>query len=287
MIFAGTMMAQSAVTVVFVPAIFTPVTIAPGPTSAFAQCTEHTLQNWTGAGMVSCPCFVPGEQAGTVVDAPVGDYPIKILRIGIGWGSQFGGQPQVLEQAIHVYGAGLPNPGAPIYTLPGPQLTDGFINVFDVSALNWTVNSGPFTVTLEFLNQNAGDPFAPSVVHDGNGCQIGKNVVFAIPGGWNDACPLGVTGDWVFYVDYETCPTIACAVNCPQGDADGVIGISNKSPDLDGDGLIALIDVSLFAQVWNTNDYCADFNCDSRVGLVDVAILAQHFNHFGNPGVCN
>ena len=84
-------------------------------------------------------------------------------------------------------------------------------------------------MTLEFLNQNAGDIFAPSVVHDGNGCQPGKNVVLAMPGGWNDACLLGVTGDWVFYVDYETCPTVACAVNCPQGDADGVIGLSLMS----------------------------------------------------------
>ncbi|UCH82578.1 MAG: hypothetical protein JSW50_08810, partial [Candidatus Latescibacterota bacterium] len=146
---------------------------------------------------------------------------------------------------------------------------------------------GPFTVTLEFLNQNANDPFAPSMVHDGNGCQGGTNVVFAIPGGWADACLLGVTGDWVISVYYETCPTVPCAVNCPQGDADGVIGISNKSPDLDGSGLVNLVDLSLFAQVWLTNDYCADFDCDGAVALVDLSVFAQHFNHFGNPGVCN
>ena len=66
-----------------------------------------------------------------------------------------------------------------------------------------------------------------------------------------------------------------------------MIGISNKSPDLDGSGLINLVDLSIFAQVWNTNDYCADFNCDGTVALVDLSVFAQHFNHFGNPGVCN
>jgi hypothetical protein len=125
------------------------------------------------------------------------------------------------------------------------------------------------------------------MVHDGNGCQIGKNVVLASPGGWADACLLGVTGNWVISINYETCPTVPCAVNCPQGDADGVIALSNKSPDLDGSGLINLVDVSLFSQVWGTNDYCADFNCDGTVALVDLSIFAQHFNHFGNPGVCN
>lgn len=67
------------------------------------------------------------------------------------------------------------------------------------------MDGGPFTVTLEFLNSNSGNFYASTVVHDGNGCQPGKNVVFAIPGGWTDACALGVTGDWVFYVVYRPC----------------------------------------------------------------------------------
>ena len=89
----------------------------------------------------------------------------EILKVGIGWGSQFGGAPQSLEQAIHIYQGGLPNPGAPIFTLPGPLLNDGFINEFDLELIpgNKVIPSGPFTVTLEFLNQNAGDIFAPSV----------------------------------------------------------------------------------------------------------------------------
>lgn len=178
------------------------------PDAAFAQCAEEPpLQNYTGVGAVGCPCFIQGEQAGVILDAPAAHYPLEILRIGVGWGSQFGGNPAQIEQAIHVYAGGLPNPGTPVFTLLGPQLNDGVINDFDIEPLpgEVTVASGPFTIALEFLNTNAGNPFVPTVVHDGDGCQGGKNVVFAIPGGWADACVLGVTGDWVFYVVYRPC----------------------------------------------------------------------------------
>lgn len=174
--------------------------------SVAAQCPEEpALQLWTGAGTTVCPCFVPGEEAGSVLNIPAAHLPAEILRVGIGWGSQFGGGPQSLEQSIHIYNAGLPNPGTPIFSLPGPVLTDGAINEFDLEPLPGmiTVASNPVTVTLEFLNSNAGDIFAPSVVHDGNGCTGGGNVVKAIPGGWSNACSLGVSGDWLFYVIYR------------------------------------------------------------------------------------
>ena len=35
-------------------------------------------------------------------------------------------------------------------------------------------------------------------------CQPGKNVVKAIPGGWSDACALGLSGDWVMHVVYRS-----------------------------------------------------------------------------------
>lgn len=174
------------------------------------------MQNYTGSGMVACPCFVAGEEAGAVFDLPPSEYPIEILKIGIGWGSQFGGNPQQIEQAIHIYPAGLPNPGVPIYTLLGPVLTDGAINEYNIEFApgDKIITSGPFTVTLEFLNNSAA-PFGPGPVHDGNGCQPGKNVVKAIPEGWSDACLLGVTGDWVFYVKYRSAKVIAAAGPSP------------------------------------------------------------------------
>ncbi|MBZ0266840.1 hypothetical protein K8I85_01670 [bacterium] len=188
------------------------VTAALSAGPARALCPEATANHFTGPGNVTCPCFIEGEEAGVTFTLPAGLFPIEVIRLGVTWGSQFGGAPTSLEQALKIYEGGLPNPGAPVWTLPGPQLTDGFINEFDLEALlaTATVNSSPFTVTLEFLNDNAGNPFAPSVVHDGNGCQSGKNVVFAIPGGWFDACVLGVSGDWVIYAVYRE-------VNCGVG----------------------------------------------------------------------
>jgi hypothetical protein len=151
--------------------------------------------------------------AGAVFTLPANVYPIEITRVGIAWGSQFGGSGQTLAEAINIYAGGLPNPGAPIFSLPGPQLSDGFINEFNLDPLpgRITIASGPFTVALEFNQDNAGDPFAASVVHDGNGCQAGKNVVYAIPGGWTNACSLGISGDWVIYVKYRSLKVTAAA----------------------------------------------------------------------------
>lgn len=180
---------------------------------AHAQCAETQFQNYTGGGQVVCPCFVANEQAGAVFTLPANVYPIEILKVGIGWGSQFGGSGQTLGEAIHIYAGGLPNPGAPVFSLVGPQLTDGVINEFNLGPLpgEIVIPSGSFMVALEFNSDNAGDPFAASVVHDGNGCQGGKNTVFAIPGGWQSACALGVTGDWVIYVKYRSLKVTAGA----------------------------------------------------------------------------
>lgn len=175
-----------------------------------ADCTEKPpIQNFTGSGQVTCPCFAAGEQAGAVFQVPAADYPFEILRVGIGWGSQFGGEPQSLEESINIYRGGLPNPGSPIFVLEGPLLNDGAINQFNLEPEPGQIvvkgTPGPVTVTLTFGNTNDGNIFAPSVVHDGNGCQAGKNVVFAQPGIWNDACALGVQGDWVFFMVYRPC----------------------------------------------------------------------------------
>jgi hypothetical protein len=179
------------------------VAISCGTPSRAQECDATTqLQNYTGGGQIVCPCFAVGEEAGAVLfPSGVTTDSLEILRVGIGWGSQFGGTSQTLEQAIHVYGAGLPNPGSPVYTLPGPQLNDGFINEFNLEAFGGPVRvaNGPFTVTLEFLNPNASDIFAPSMVHDGNGCRPGRNVVLVNGSSWSDACVLGVTGDWIVY----------------------------------------------------------------------------------------
>jgi hypothetical protein len=52
-----------------------------------------------------------------VFTLPAAAYPIEILKVGIGWGSQFGGSGQTLGAAINIYAGGLPNPGSPIFSL--------------------------------------------------------------------------------------------------------------------------------------------------------------------------
>jgi len=185
------------------------------PSTAGAQCPEATALNYQGSGTVVCPCFIMNEQAGAQLSVPADQLPIEVLRVGIAWGSQFGGSPQSLEQAVNVYAGGLPNPGTPVSSLPGPLLTDGFINEFDLEAFNLSavISANPFVVSLQFLNDNSGDPFAGSVVHDGNGCTPARNVVFAIPGGWFDACVLGVSGDWVMYAVYRQA---GCGTPAPE-----------------------------------------------------------------------
>ncbi|MFH0945351.1 MAG: hypothetical protein V2A76_09160 [Planctomycetota bacterium] len=187
-----------------------------------AQCPEEpTLQNWTGGGTVVVPGFVAGEEAGVVLNAPAAHYPIEIVKIQIGWGSYLGGNPDSLEEAIKIYPAGLPNPGTAQFSLAGPVLVDGFINEFDISLVpgNKIINSGPFSISLELMNNSTF--FGPAPVHDGNGCQSGKNMIKAIPGGWSDGCALGISGQWVMGVIYRrvncTCTTTAAAITYGAG----------------------------------------------------------------------
>jgi len=181
-------------------------------------CPEQpALQNWSGLGFTPCPCFVVGEEVGAVLEVDPSEYPIEILRIGIGWASGPGSAPDSLEGALKIYPAGLPNPGVAQFSVAGPVLTDGgLINEFDISLFpgNRIINSGPFTVTLEIANTSNNDLLAPGPGYDQDGCTPGKNVVFAIPGGWNDACALSVPGDWIFHVIYRS---VNCGGPTPVG----------------------------------------------------------------------
>lgn len=198
--------------------------LAPRPVAALECDQSAVAQNHSGGGQVVCPCFVAGEQAGVVLSpSGVATDSLEILRVGIAWGSQFGGSPQSLEQAVHVYESGLPVPGAPVFSLVGPVLNDGFINEFDLATQGGpaVVANDDFMVALEFLNSNSSDLFAPSVVHDGSGCQAGRNTVRVESGSWLDACSLGVGGDWVMYAVYQP--------RCNPTGAPGELFASNRA----------------------------------------------------------
>ena len=167
------------------------------------------------------PAFVPNEQAAAWLTTPVaGD----IVGVQVLWDSLFGGNPSSQELGIHIYAAGtFPTPGGLLASVTGPLLVDGSVNEFryldpptNSVALQVPVSAGQtFVVAIEFLNQSSGNMFASGVGYDGDGCQTGKNSVFAIPGDWSDACLLGVAGDF----------GIRAIVSLLEGDAnrDGVV----------------------------------------------------------------
>ncbi len=258
------------------------------------------LQHFTGGGAVAVPGFVAGEEVAVILDAPAGDYPIEIISIGIGWGSIPPNGLQSLEDSLRIYPAGLPNPGAAQFTVGGPVLTEGVINVFDITAEpgNRVLNSGPFTVSMRLLNPSP--PTGPAPVHDGNGCQFGgNNAIFAIPGGWLDACLVGVTGDWIMFVNYRqvNCNAFPDCNNNGVDDADDITsGTSldcntNSIPDecdiasgfsLDVDPMDGIPDEC-------QADPCPwDFNNDGLVGSADLAILLGAWGPCPPPpGTCD
>ena len=74
-------------------------------------------------------------------------------------------------------------------------MTPGYWNEFRYTdeaqtlPLEVPVSAGQqFYVCLEFYNPTDVGSGGPSVVRDINGCQAGRNVLFAIPGGWMNFC---------------------------------------------------------------------------------------------------
>lgn len=178
----------------------------------------QSYTNSPGGTYATCNCFVPGEEAGQyfpISMIPASDYPIRITKIAFGWYSQTGGQLPTIEDSINIYGNGtFPTPGPLLFSLGAPQMTDGALNEFDVTANNVIVNTPGFYVTLRFFNTNDGSVVppatTPTMVSDSpvDGCTSNRNVVktsspFA---GWFNFCaPFfpGGSGDWMMHVKYE------------------------------------------------------------------------------------
>ncbi len=245
------------------------LTLAALAVAGSAQCPElGPVQNYVGAGTTTCPCFAPNEEALAVFSqVPAADFPIVITKIAIGWGSQNGGALAAVEDSLVVY-TGVPSGGAtPAFQYFAPQLTDGFVNEFDISttAPMALINSGPFTVGLRFfnqVNQPVGGMFPPSVVEDSNGCQPGKNRIKAVSGlppGFYDACAVGISGDWVIYVKYER-------ANCGGG---GGVG----TPFCFGDGTGSVLCPCDPGQSGNTGEGCA--NSTGRGAILAASGIAS------------
>ena len=166
----------------------------------------------TLAGVASTPgnFFLAGEKTAVwLTSSCEGD----IVAAQVYWTSLLGGNPASLETDITIHAAGIhPVPGAIRTNLGGanavialPQLADMAMNEFrhldpptNSQALSIPVsNNETFAVSFQHANTNSGIPLASAVGLDTDGCQPGLSAAFAIPGGWADACTLGVTGDWV------------------------------------------------------------------------------------------
>lgn len=257
---------------------------------------EPPLENFTTIGQtVSVPGFAQGEEAAVILNAPADHYPIEILKVRIGWSSVGGNGGQSLEDAIRIYPAGLPNPGGFQYEVLGPVLTDGGINEFDLTSVpgkgSRIVNGGPFTVSLRIANTMT--PTSPAPIHDGNGCQIGKNAIFASPGIWFDACVLGVSGDWIISVTYRRVNCGGVFPDCNgNGQDDNAEIAANPSLDCNRNGQIDSCEITANPSLDQNNngiiDSCeppspkcaSDLNGDGVVNGVDLATI------LANWGVC-
>lgn len=143
--------------------------------------------------------FIVGERAGVRLTAPCNG---NIVAVQILWLEGTAGHGDILENAIYIYdGSTFPTPGTMLEFLEGPVLSPGVWNEFryldeaNTIPLNVPVTSGQqFYVALEFGEATDVGNGGPSVVRDTNGCQAGKNVLYAIPGGWMNFC-LYITGD--------------------------------------------------------------------------------------------
>lgn len=160
--------------------------------------------------------FVAGEHAGVRLTSPCDG---AIVAVQVAWLSVSQNGQQVQQRAIHIYANGpFPQPGQELLVLNGPLLTAGAFNEFRYAdeaqtvPIDIAVTSGQrFYVTLEYdeaTNIQGGDP---SIIRDVDGCQAGKNVLYAIPGGWQNFC-LYLGGDVVIraVVDCDSASGACC-----------------------------------------------------------------------------
>lgn len=192
------------------------VLVAVTPVSA----VETTVQNdsaATAAQATPCHCFLEGERTAVWLTSPCTG---QIVAVQILWESQLGGASDSMEHSIilsqsgtfPVPGATLQNAGAVPAVIATPTLQDGvynefrFLDVAQTTPLNVAVSNGQtFVAALRFFNTNSGQPSFGTMTFDDDGCQSGKNAALVQPadpdnpdpGEWSNACPLGVTGDWV------------------------------------------------------------------------------------------
>lgn len=203
--------------------------------AASAPGEEVTVKNdsWdpvTAPTAVVVGGFAAGEKAAVWLTSPCdGD----IVAVQVLWGTNTPGAEPSIQNAISIWEAGtFPTPGELLLEIEGPQLTPSALNEFrylddtQQFPIRVPVTAGQtVVVSLEFE-----DPaIDPSVVRDINGCQSGRNGLFAIPGGWMNFCSF-LSGDLV----------IRMVVDCGEAADPAVAFASAASTVGEGDGLASV-----------------------------------------------
>lgn len=177
--------------------------------------------------------FAASEQAASWLTSPCDG---SVVAVQVFWRSLSGGTANVIGDSIRIHdGGAFPIPGTLRETLSGPLMTDGFLNEFrfidqaGTVPLQVPVTSGA-TFVVSFRFGESTPTTGPSVVTDTNGCQAGRNGIFAVPPSvWFSSCSLGVSGDFViravvdctvadpliFEDDFETGDTSAWSLTVP------------------------------------------------------------------------
>jgi hypothetical protein len=180
--------------------------------------------------------FIAGESAAAWLTSPCDG---NIVAVQILWLASFPTGEQSVEDSITIYSEGsFPFPGLELALLEGPVMTEGYLNEFryldeqQTIPINIPIQAGEtFIVSFKFFN-NPAQPYGPSVVTDIDGCQNGKNAIFAIPGGWLNPCPLGVSGDFVIRAVVD-CQDLQGACCLPNGDC--IDGLQSECATLGGE----------------------------------------------------
>jgi hypothetical protein len=95
--------------------------LAASPIDAGAQCAGTQFQNYTGGGATACPCSFRTSKRVRYSRCPRASARSEILKVGVGWGPHSAAPARASQRRIHIYEGGLPNPGAPIFSLIGPH----------------------------------------------------------------------------------------------------------------------------------------------------------------------
>ncbi len=220
-----------------------------------AMAVEQTVKNDSiveGGPAVIVGDFVSGEIAAARLTSPCNG---TIVAVQILWLEGTPGHPPSLESAIYIWqGNTFPAPGAELAFLEGPVLTPGYWNEYryldeaQTIPLQVPVVAGQqFYVGLQFYNPTDVGNGGPSVVRDVDGCQSGKNSLYAIPGGWLNFC-IFLTGDLA----------IRAVVDCP-----GPTGACCHASGLCENG-IEQQHCQGFGDVWTQGQTCAQVSCIPR-----------------------